>query len=654
MESSDELICETLPDNEREISQQINEMFTEWPIKPSIIIYMVCPKQDVVSLIMHQRTETATAGVVEGTLGDGLDPSLDLHQDTKEQPIESDDRTNDYLRRVSDVRREIELQCELFMRLALPIINKWILMHDPQRVIRVDGRSSTQRMFQTVDARLHAVRERLFIVDEVDISLIGLKEASKYLTRDIFLPALPLRIAIIGPPKCGKTTLADRFAKTYGIKRISREVALRHMLKHYSWSESARMARDQLQTGQPVSLEYTAHAIETLTLGSRATSHGYVLDDYPSSREEAERLILSGVQPMIVLDLKADLSFLLERQTENNDGTSASSSDFLAYYENWQAHQASFRDWLKRFSQNVVELDATRNKWSVWIVADRAVRSRFVEIMIYHHEADLDKVHSLRYMCVSPFEFRERQSRYESYCPVCLFREDTLQTSRQPTNNQGMVQFKEHFYWICPRHMSAFVEDPQQYLPPVNTAILPDERPRILEQMVDVRHTCWERRLRLDGWCPVTYVDGPTDRRLTRGRADLAVLLGEEEVYLLCSEECRDKFFAKHSKYRNVEITFPREIDPRCLSDTDFLERMVAKEVVEAVKRVAACRPKIVGLSLATSAAIHIGIHLKTHNASADLKETLVYKIADERMAERDKIFRIVIDTMKTRLNSYD
>lgn len=814
-----------LLDYEQKISQQINEIFTKWALKPSIIIYMVCPKQDVVSLIMRERVDTATADIVEDTL-DYRSDSFNSHQDTKKQLFENNDQRNNDSGRVSNMRQKIELQCDFYMRLALPVIERWILTHDPQRVIRVDGRSSTERILQTVNARLYmlplqppilpeymnseekyfsyeknlkqrnkrifdSLQKRGIVSDKfpwnlsaweflcpvntrclnereiypvrlsryifflsstkaldmflkspktfvsiekmsnlpvyVDYStypeyinfreyrnfpeylghVIDLKtaerlldcgyyflssfgrrcpvqaytneilticsptfsvihhsyiyflngekalsaflmEPSKYISQYFRLPALPLQIAIIGPPKCGKTTLADRFAKTYGLKRITRDVALRHLLKHYGWTESARMVENQLQASQSASLESIIHAIEILSLSPSAISRGYVLDDCPSSREEAERLILSGVQPMIVLDLKADLSYLLPKYQIVDDNTQQE----LMNYENWQTHQASFRDWLKRFSRNVVELDAT-SKWSVWTFADSAVRSRFAEIALYHREADLDKVHSLRHMCVSPFEFRARQSQYESYCPVCLFREDVLQASRQLTDNQGMVQFKEHFYWICPQHMAIFVEDPQQYLPPVNTAILPDERPRVLEQVVDVGHACWERRLRLGGWCPVTYVDGPADRKLMRGRTDLAVLLGEEEVYLFCTAECRNKFLAMHSKYRNVEITSTDDIDLQSLSNMDFLEHTVAKEVIKAVKQVAARRPKIVGLSPAASAAIHIGVHLKTHNASGDSNETVIYEVADERMAGQDKIIRIVTDTVKTKPNPY-
>ncbi|XP_020299020.1 adenylate kinase 9 isoform X1 [Pseudomyrmex gracilis] len=496
-----------------------------------------------------------------------------------------------------------------------------------------------------------------FLAGEEALSAF-LNDPSKYLER-IFRPALlPLRISIIGPPKCGKTTLANRFAKTYGMKVITRGKALRHMLKSYSWTESARTAEDHLRAGRIAPIESVTRAIEMISLGSsRSITQGFVLDGCPSNRREAEQLIVLGIQPMIVIDLQANLEFCLQCLSRNNNDSKRPlnfSASFLSQcYAKWQTDQTSFRDWLKRFSRNVVQLDATRSKWHVWTRADQAVRSRFADIALYSREANLDKVHSLKHMCVSPYEFRSRQSKYELYCPLCLFHDDILKTSGRLVDSQGMVQFREYFYWICPRHINVFVENPLLHLPPVNTAFLPDERPRKLEEIVDVEHACWARRLRGGGFCLVTYVDSLPDRTLTKGRPDLGVIL-EDGVYLFCSEECREKFLARHSKYSEADVELPREVlEVRSLPDVEFLKQTVTKALIKAVNHVAARRPKLVGLSAAVSAAIYIGVYLKMHNAEANPVEVNLYEAASKRMAKQNRIIEIVTDTMKKKPNSH-
>ncbi|XP_018311791.1 adenylate kinase 9-like [Mycetomoellerius zeteki] len=495
-----------------------------------------------------------------------------------------------------------------------------------------------------------------FLAGEKALSTF-LNNPSKYLVQDIHPPLLPLRISIIGPPKCGKTTLANRFSKTYGLKVITRGKALRHILKYYPWTESARIIEDQLRAGQVASIESVARAIEMLSIGSRAVTQGYILDDCPSNRKEIEQLVVLGIQPMIVLDFKADLEFCLECLSWDNDDTRSPlnfSASFLSRrYEDWQTGQASFRDWLKRFWQNVIELDATKSKWHVWTRVDHAVCSRFADIMLYFYEANLDKVHSLKHMCVSPYEFRSLQSRYESYCPICLFCENILKTSGQLVTSQGIVQFREYFYWICSQHIDAFVKDPLHYLSPI-TASLVDERPRILQEIVDVDHACWAQRLQVGGLCLVTYVDNLPNRKLTPGRVDLGAIL-KDKVYLFCSEECREKFLAQHSKYSEMDIAFPRElpsIEEQRLSDVAFLEQTVAKMLVKAVTLVGACRPKIFGLSAAVSAAVYIGVYLKTYNVTENFTEMDIYKTACKRIDGRNKIIEIVTNTMK-KINPY-
>lgn len=495
-----------------------------------------------------------------------------------------------------------------------------------------------------------------FLAGEEALSAF-LNDPSKYLER-IFRPALlPLRISIVGPPKCGKTTLANRFAKTYGMKVITRGKALRHMLKFYPWTESALTVEDHLRAGRIAPIESVTRAIEMISLGSSSSiTQGFILDGCPLNRREAEQLIVLGIQPMIVLDLQANLEFCLQCLSRNNDMKRPLnfSASFLSHcYAKWQADQANFRDWLKRFSQNVVHLDATRSKWHVWTRADKAVRSRFADIALYFREANLDKVHSLKHMCVSPYEFRSRQSKYESYCPVCLFHDDILKASDQLVDSQGMVQFREYFYWICPRHINVFVENPLLHLPPVNTASLPDERPRKLEEIVDVEHACWARRFRGGGFCLVTYVDSLSDRTLTKGRPDLGAIL-KDKVYLFCSEECRKKFLARHNKYSETDIELFCEVpELRSLPDVEFLKQRVTKALIEVVNHVAARRPKLVGLSAAVSVAIYIGVYLKTHNAKANPVEVDLYDAASKRITEQNRIIEIVTDAMKKKPNPH-
>ncbi|XP_076631842.1 adenylate kinase 9 isoform X2 [Colletes latitarsis] len=430
-------------------------------------------------------------------------------------------------------------------------------------------------------------RQFIYFLGGKDARSRFLKNPFKYLEQDSCSPVVPFRLSIIGPPKCGKTTLANRVAKTYGVKVVTRGVALRHVLKHLPWTESTELAESRLRQGHLAPEESLASAVETYTIDPRSTSQGFVLDGFPANRKEYEELTFLGSQPTIVLDLKAHLAFCLDCSSRDTDGTDRPlkqnfSDKFLAHrYASWDVDQEKYRDWLKKFTQNVIEVDATKSTWHIWTRADREICSRYERIRLYFRESDYDKCHDLTFMNVSPYEFKQRQSRFESYCPLCLFYKNIMKTSGPPPDHRGMVQFREHFYWICPQHTNDFVRDPQRHLPPINTARLPEDRPRILTETVDAQHPCWATRLRIKGFCLVTYVDNLPNRKLVSGKPSIGVLY-KDKAYLFCTEECRDKFLERCEKYANVDVKFLYTlpaIDVKHLPRLGFLEQTVASRV---------------------------------------------------------------------------
>ncbi|XP_031773303.1 adenylate kinase 9 [Apis florea] len=410
------------------------------------------------------------------------------------------------------------------------------------------------------------------------------KDPYKYLEQDSCAPVVQFRVSIIGPPKCGKTTLARRFADKYNMKVITRGSALRYIIKYFTWVESAESAESHLRAGRMVPLEHVCRAIETYSIDPSIVSQGFVLDGFPSSRDEYEQLVYLGLQPILVLDLRSDLAFSLECLSGIGDEVTKPprfSANFLTHlYDIWRIDEADYRSWLRSFNQNVIEVDASKCMWHVWTRADEIVRSRYARIRKYFRESDYDKVHRLEHMSVSPYEFRSKQSSYESYCPLCLYHEDALKRS-DTLDHRGMVQFREHVYWICPGHLDEFVQEPDKYLPPVNAKQLPEDRPRVLTEAIDLEHPCWIKRLRVKGLCSVTYLDNLPRRIIARGRLDTGILY-RDNVYLFCSRECRDKFMEQPAKYADTVINFTRTlapIDTKALPNLGFLEQTVARRV---------------------------------------------------------------------------
>ncbi|XP_066586905.1 adenylate kinase 9 [Prorops nasuta] len=425
------------------------------------------------------------------------------------------------------------------------------------------------------------------------IYFLGGKEATsefindplKYILQDSCLPLIVPRISIIGPPKSGKSTLAKKFASIYGMKVVTAGEGLRNALQNFPWTELARLTEEYLRLGNVALNESVSRAVEMSCIDPRASTQGYILDGFPSTREESEKLAFLGIQPMIVLDLKANSRFCLECLTRDANPTKKPanfSSEFLMHrYEKWRRDEGSFRNWLKKFAQNMVEVDGSRSKWGVWLTADRAVQAKLLSIQTYFREADYDVAHSLEHLCISPYEFRKHQSRYESFCPLCLFHDCSLNFSGAPPNSSGMFQFRGFYYWICPSHREEFLENPSNHLPPTNTSELPKERPKVLEEIVDVHHACWAKRLVANGVCLVTYADNLPRRKIEPGLPSIAVIY-RDKLYLFCEEKCLQKFLCTPDKYATIKLHFPQalpKIDVNFLPNIGYLEQTVASRV---------------------------------------------------------------------------
>lgn len=487
----------------------------------------------------------------------------------------------------------------------------------------------------------------------------------KYLRTDSCNPAIPARVSIIGPPKCGKSTLAERFGRAYGMRVITRGEALRWTIEKFAWTKTGSDIEASLRSGDKVTDELVVRAVEIYSIDPRSSAQGFVLDGFPMNREEFKAFALLNIRPMMVLNLQADQNFCLTSSTfddEENIGKPPLYPPSLVShrYEKWEEISPNYLSWLNKYAQNIVDIDATTSKWAVWRNANRQFCSKFADVKRYFREADYDKVHSLKNLAVSPYEFRIRQSHYEFYCPSCLHHDDSLISSGPPPDRRGVVQFREYFYWICPKHLEDFVRNPQACLPPQATgggltATLPTERPKMLDEEIDVEHPCWAKRLQKSGNCIVTYAESLPECKIVPGQRNLGVLY-KDSLYLFCSPDCRQKFLARSSMYSKIEIE-SRSTSPttelKNMPTLDFLKKTVADVIVKAVTAVAAARPKYPGMSPEISASVYIAIFLKVHNADCSLNEVGVYEEVARRMEARRQIVRVATRNITRKINPH-
>ncbi|CAG9585625.1 unnamed protein product [Danaus chrysippus] len=76
----------------------------------------------------------------------------------------------------------------------------------------------------------------------------------------------PLRIGIIGPPKSGKSTIAAKLAKRYGLLCMSKGMAIRHILENMDWTTLGFQIKKLLREGKCIDNELIMAAVLTASI----------------------------------------------------------------------------------------------------------------------------------------------------------------------------------------------------------------------------------------------------------------------------------------------------------------------------------------------------------------------------------------------------
>ncbi|CAH8663777.1 unnamed protein product [Schistosoma bovis] len=300
---------------------------------------------------------------------------------------------------------------------------------------------------------------------------------------------VPLRLHIIGPPKSGKTTIAQRLAKEYNIPVINAGDSIRWILNdpsHMHTSLATRI-REQFNRGECISDELTAQAIQTLLMNGIYFTRGYILENYPLTKEQGELLSIFGVRPNLVIELvvknekqkeelilrgitqasntnqvklsKSSLSFLTfdEKHMTTNGTVEEHYSDNeperseegfklpepevdiaqelvirLAAYDNIILQ---LKEWYLSRNGILVELEAVQNRWLLWRKVIYLIKHRMRHIEEYMERITAHKAASIAELGIEQCEYDKLTSEFRQYCPVALRErqelEDTINEPKQ-------------------------------------------------------------------------------------------------------------------------------------------------------------------------------------------------------------------------------
>uniref|UniRef100_A0A1A8JC18 Adenylate kinase domain containing 1 n=1 Tax=Nothobranchius kuhntae TaxID=321403 RepID=A0A1A8JC18_NOTKU len=460
----------------------------------------------------------------------------------------------------------------------------------------------------------------------------------KYLRQPVPPPALPIKVAVLGPPKSGKTTVAETFAQKYGLVHLSIGSAMHMVLNDQGHTELAVQIGGYLSQGRAVPDELAIQCLKVALLNPVCSLRGYVLDGFPVTLSQAKLMESESIIPLIVVELELDEVEVNKRRLEDsampkqphlkNDGSEIlhNSSD---YFKEEVEH---VRRYYQEQHQNWFIFNGSKNKWWLFTNILKEVCISVKHMQSYTERTQSGRAACISRLCITPKQLAYQLGEFGQYCPVCLALHQHLVDLSDDTALTHAAEYRTHYYRLCDQnHLQKFLSTPDQFVAPNCPHTLPQPHllPRKLtEAQVKAK---FPQQAEMHGFCPVTYKDGKQRyEALVQGSLEYAVEY-KERIYICESKQKRDTFTRIPETYWDQEL--PVKVPPVCgpvsltsLPNMGYLEQGVAQPLITAMTAAGIFKPKFPFLSIQRSAEIYVAYHLKAFNPKSPEHVRQMYK----------------------------
>lgn len=340
-----------------------------------------------------------------------------------------------------------------------------------------------------------------------------------------------------------------------------------------------------------------AQAIRRRLLRVDALQHGWVLDSYPQTVEQAKALFHIGVRPR--------LSVVLGENTPQGEEKEPGEVERLEAY---RQRIPSLRAALENIS-TVLRLDSS---WTPWQLLDRTsqrVREDIASIEQYYLCESKKKAYKPVpiFETVSPDE--SRLSKFRNTCPVRWALNKEVVTSEDSKGK--WVRYLGDLYFVTDAYVQSFISDPDSFI----ADDLPTERAREIQDPAPADLS----KVLLRGNCPVSL---KLKEELKTGYLYVEYMT---RLYALHDRECLRAFLRRPQDFTNASMSIKAPPLPKFdahrfhkvdLNDTlSFLQMSVSTALQQALHACSEVRPLYPNKSPKESALLFVAKHLRAHNS---------------------------------------
>ncbi|KAM4694291.1 adenylate kinase 9 [Discoglossus pictus] len=476
---------------------------------------------------------------------------------------------------------------------------------------------------------------------------IFMKNPIKFICQPKPKPSVPIRIAVVGPPKSGKTTVAKMFANVYGLQRLSIGDAIRSVLENQPKTELALEVNRNLLKGLTVPDDLAIKCLEVALMNLQCNTAGVVLDGYPSTKHQLDLMEACSIIPIKIFELQIDMKEVLRRGMMDKKNFTRpypqhDSAQILTVRNSFYKQELHhIKEYYVAQHQNWCELNALQNKWWVSNKVIKEVQATVHKVQTYLERIKEGKAAGIADFCITPQELLSRLGEFGQYCPVSLAQRGELVDCSVTSSLQFAAEFRGHYYKMASQdELDAFLKAPELYVPPLVLRPLPP--PEMLPKRLTVADvkSRFPKNAEMRGYCAVTYLDGKKRyEALVPGCIEYAVEY-RDKIYIFESEEKLQKFMRLPEKYWNQKLPckLPPKKEPLMLTSlplTGYLEQGAASALTKALNDVGCLKPKYPFWSVKRSALLYIAYHLKAFNHRNSDYVRKKYKRKMEQFIER-------------------
>jgi len=456
-------------------------------------------------------------------------------------------------------------------------------------------------------------------------------------------PALPVNVAVVGPPKSGKTMIAERLSASYGCKVITVESAVQDLLAESPASALSNAVRAHVEAASTVPFDLCIKAVAKALQSPEVQTSGYVLDGHPFSKAELEMLEAEGIVPRKIIELTCPETDCLARaadlreETAQDDNRELHDSDQILGVRGaaYLTGLSSVKRFCQSNRQNWGVVDGSRSKWWVGTAVEELVAAQMQQQQQYWVEKIGGRPAKIDGICLSPAEVNARLGAHGLFCPVTLTKAHRLvKTGLDDFANT--LEYRNLFYKLSSASAAdLFCADPDAFV----GAALPAKLPaRITAEEVKA---AFPTPIEFGGYCPVTYVAGRNQySALKEGGGEGCAVEYDSKIFMMMDSDAVEEFMQIPTKYCNLVL--PKKLPPKVrpiavnkLPMLGYLEQTVALTITKSMSACGLAKPKFPFMTPEQSAMVYTGLHMKATNPRATEYTRSVYRTKLKRFVEK-------------------